>query len=64
MGYNKNAPYNDLSDLPPAAFVESQDIFRQLAKASRYLGELNGFCASLPDHQLLINTILLQESRD
>jgi len=28
------------------------------------LGELNGLCASLPDPQLLINTIVLQESKD
>jgi len=64
MAYNKNAPYNDLPDLPPAGFSESQDIFRHLARASRHLGELNGLCASLPDPQLLINTIVLQESKD
>ncbi|MBS0031248.1 Fic family protein [Chitinophaga sp. 22321] len=64
MAYNRNIPYNDLPNLPPADFIESQDILRHLAKASRYLGELNGLCASLPDPKLLINTIALQESRD
>lgn len=64
MAYNRNAPYNDLPDLPPVDFTESQDILRHLAKASRYLGELNGLCASLPDPRLLINTIALQESKD
>lgn len=64
MAYNKNTPYNDLPDLPPAGFAESPEILRQLAKASRYLGELNGLCASIPDPQLLINTIVLQESKD
>lgn len=64
MPYNRNAPYNDLPDLPPADFTESQDILRHLVKASRHLGELNGLCASLPDPQLLINTIVLQESKD
>jgi len=64
MAYSKNIPFNDLSNLPPADFVESQDIFRHLARASRHLGELNGLCASLPDPQLLINTIVLQESKD
>lgn len=64
MAYNRNMPYNDLPDLPPVDFTESQDILRHLAKASRYLGELNGLCASLPDPQLLINTIALQESKD
>ncbi|MGJ7029540.1 Fic family protein [Niabella hirudinis] len=64
MAFNKNEPFNKLPDLPPIDFQESQDIFRHLAKASRYLGELNGLCASLPDPQLLINTIVLQESKD
>lgn len=64
MPYNKNIPFNDLPDLPPLNFNESTEILRHLAKASRYLGELNGFCVSLPDPQLLINTIVLQESKD
>lgn len=59
-----NTPYNDLPDLPPAGFTESVNIFRQLALASRYLGELNGLCASLPFPELLIHTIVLQESKD
>ncbi len=64
MAYDRNTPFNELPDLPPADFQESRDILRHLAKASRYLGELNGLCASLPDPQLLINTIVLQESKD
>ena len=64
MAYERTLPYNDLPDLPPAGFVESNEIFRHLAKAARHLGELNGLCASLPDPQLLINTIVLQESKD
>ena len=64
MAYNKNTAFNDLPDLPPVDFAESTDILRHLATASRYLGELNGLCASLPDPQLLINTIILQESKN
>lgn len=64
MAYSRNIPYNDLPDLPPADFAESFEIYKHLAKASRYLGELNGLCTSLPDPQLLINTIVLQESKD
>ena len=64
MAYNKNTAFNELPDLPPEGFTESPEILRHLAKASRYLGELNGLCASLPDPQLLINTIILQESKD
>jgi Fic family protein len=64
MGFNKNVPFNELPNLPPEDFQESKEIFRHLAKASRHLGELNGLCVSLPDPQLLINTIVLQESKD
>lgn len=64
MSYNKNTPFNELPNLPPANFIESSEILKHLAKASRYLGELNGLCASLPDPNLLINTIVLQESKD
>jgi len=64
MAYNRDIPYNDLPGLPPDNFTESLDIFKHLALASRYLGELNGFCASLPNPQILINMIVLQESKD
>jgi Fic family protein len=64
MAYSKNTPFNDLPNLPPSDFTESPEILRHLAKAARHLGELNGLCVSLPDPQLLINTIVLQESKD
>ncbi len=64
MPYNRNNPFNDLPNLPPQGFTESPEILRQLAKASRHLGELNGLCASLPEPQLMINTIVLQDSKD
>ena len=64
MTYNRNNAFNDLPNLPPAGFTESPEILRHLARAARYLGELNGLCTSLPDPQLLINTIVLQESKD
>jgi Fic family protein len=64
VAYNKNNPYNDLPNLPPPGFTESPEILRHLSKAARHLGELNGLCASLPDPQLLINTIVLQESKN
>ena len=64
MAYNKNIPFNDLPALPPTDFLESPEILRHVAKAARYLGELNGLCTSLPDPQLLINTIVLQECKD
>lgn len=64
MALNRNIPFNDLPNLPSETFTESPEMLRYLAKAARYLGELNGLCASLPNPQLLINTIVLQESKD
>jgi len=64
MAFNKDISYNELPNLPPNGFAESIDILKHLAKAARNLGELNGLCASLPDPKLLINTIVLQESKD
>jgi len=64
MSYNRSLPFNDLPNLPPIEFEESVDLLRHLAKASRFLGELNGLCASLPDSRILINTIVLQESKN
>jgi hypothetical protein len=47
MTYNRNAPFNELPDLPPHDFQESSEILRHLAKASRYIGELNGLCPAV-----------------
>ncbi len=63
MTFNKDKPYNELPNLPTSGF-ESVDILKHLARAARNLGELNGLCASLPDPNLLINTIVLQESKE
>ena len=63
--FNKNEPNNGLPALPPSNIdLEIPPILKSLSKASRSLGELNGLCATLPDPQILINTIILQESRD
>lgn len=64
MSYSRNSAFNDLPNLPPSSFSESPEMLKHLAKAARYLGELNGLCASLPNPHLLINTIVLQESKD
>jgi Fic family protein len=64
MSFNRNIPYNELTALPPTAYVESAAVLKQVALASRHLGELNGLLVSLPDPQLLINTVVLQESKD
>ncbi|NCT74077.1 MAG: hypothetical protein GXC78_06090 [Chitinophagaceae bacterium] len=44
--------------------LETVPILRHLVWASQHLEELNGLWVSLPNPQLLINTIALQESKD
>jgi Fic family protein len=63
--YNKDIPFNQLLPLPPQGVeVETPEILKNLTRAARKLGELYGLCASLPDPELLINTIVMQESKD
>ncbi|HEX8315630.1 MAG TPA: Fic/DOC family N-terminal domain-containing protein, partial [Flavisolibacter sp.] len=63
--YNRNLPYNALPPLPPLDIdLETPEILKILSRTSRQLGELSGLCASIPDPQILMNTIVLQESRD
>jgi Fic family protein len=64
MTFNRKIPHNGLPLLPPEVVLETPEILKQLATASRHLGELNGLCASIPDPAILINTISMQESKD
>lgn len=64
MKFNSNNPHNDLPDLPPKINLETPTILKATIKANRLLGELKGYCQTLPDPRLLINTVILQESKD
>jgi Fic family protein len=64
MAFNSRIPNNDLPLLPPEVSLETPEILKALAVASRYLGELSGLCAYLPDPAILINTLALQESKE
>lgn len=63
MSFDKNIPFNELPNLPPLD-IESTGILKQAISAARDLAELKGLCESLPDPALLLNSIVLQESRD
>ena len=55
--------YN-LPFLPPNKNVETLPILKQAAKAHRYLAELKGIAKTIPNEQILINTLALQEAKD
>ncbi len=61
---DKNSPFNNLPDLPPKVNLETADIFKATIKANKLLAELKGFCQTLPNPELLLNTIVLQESKE
>ena len=62
--FDKNLPYDQLVKLPPAVDLETKEILKATNSANKLLAELKGRCLSLPDPSLLINTIVLQESKD
>lgn len=52
-----------LSQIDPRRF-ETVPVFRALVSANRALAELKGLAASIPNQNILINTLTLQEARD
>ena len=64
MTFKKETPYNSLPDLPPSHNLETIAIFKATIKANRLLAELKGYCQTLPNPEMLLNTIVLQESKE
>ena len=65
MNWNQpNHPYNALPDLPPKISLTTPAIFKAVVQANRYLAESKGYCQTLPNPELLLNTVVLQESKD
>ena len=56
--------FNELSQLPPVVDLETVSILKQLAKANRALAELKGMSNTIPNSNILINTLVLQEAKD
>jgi len=50
--------------LPPIHLEETKPVLKKLASAHRYLAELKGVAASIPNQSILINTLTLQEAKD
>lgn len=57
-------PYNTLPPLPPAINLDNPKILKTALKANRFLAELKGYSEKLPNPEMLLNTIILQESKD
>lgn len=53
-----------LKNLPPEVDLETKKILRKAASAHRFLAELKGVSATIPNQEILINTLSLQEAKD
>lgn len=64
MPFDRTQPYNDLPFLPPApGLYTDPEILQKLVVASRALATVNGHIRQLPNPDLLINTLALQEAK-
>lgn len=54
----------EIKPLPPNVDLETKAILKRLASAHRYLAELKGKAATIPNENILINTLALQEAKD
>lgn len=61
--FDRNKPYNDLPNLPIDEKFIDKDILKQWGLASRALAELNRNILRIPNPNMLINTIALQEAQ-
>lgn len=50
--------------LPPGADVETRTILKQLNNANKKLAELKGVARTIPNEEILIQTLTLQEARE
>lgn len=53
-----------LGILPPQVELETKEVLRQCVAAHRCLAELKGICGTIPDENILINTLTIQEAKD
>src|SRR3990167_6295088 len=60
---NPNQPFNDLPLLPPAVEFETTAMLKKAIIANRKLAELKGLVNAMPNQRILVDGIVLQESR-
>jgi len=54
----------NLNKLPPAMDFETKAILKKSISASRALANLNGVAKTIPNENIIINTLILQEAKD
>lgn len=56
-------PTYTIPALPPSGAIETHAVLREAARAHRYLAELKGRAAAIPNQGILIDTLSLQEAK-
>ena len=56
-------PYNNLPILPPKADIETKEILKKAIQANTQLARLNGYCLTIPNDTILVNSIILKEAQ-
>ncbi len=54
----------NLKALPPDAELETKKVLKKLTKAHRALSELKGYAHTIPNKNILINAVLINEAKD
>ena len=63
MKFDPLKPYNELPLLPPKEDIETKAVLKKAVSAGRALAELKGLVGTIPNPEMLINTIVLQEAQ-
>jgi len=64
MKFDPEKPFNELPLLPPQADLLSQEVLLKLVAAGRELAELKGMGKTIPDQNILMNSLILQEAKN
>jgi Fic family protein len=64
MSFDPNKPFNELPQLPPKSEIETKAILKKAISANKALAELKGIAELIPNQNILLNTLVLEEARD
>ena len=62
--FDRNLPYNNIPLLPPKTELESPKILKKTIQATRALAGLNGTAEKIPNPNILVNSLTMQEAKD
>lgn len=61
--FDPNIAWNNMPELPPPADLESRDILKACIAARAELARVNALVKMLPNEEVLVQTLPLQEAR-